>query len=358
MNFIRNVSLQRHKTAGLVIHIMEMKQEITEPAVLGIGNALVDVINVLEDDSILEEFGLRRGSMTLVGDDLSKKIFEMTHDNKREITTGGSAANTIHALAALGAECGYIGKIGDDILGQNFRIEFEKKNIKTHLFISHKDTGRVMALVSPDSERTMATYLGAAADLKPKELTLEIFNNYSVLFIEGYLVQDHKLIEKAIDLAREAGLQIAIDLSSYNVVEANLDFLRKLIREKVDIVFANEEEAYAFTGKQPEEALTEIAGLCEIAVVKVGKSGSLIQRGNEVVRTGIVPAKAIDTTGAGDAYAAGFLYGLTKGYTLAISSRIAALVSSRVVEVMGAKIPEILWPEINKAIKKMIQNNP
>ena len=330
-----------------------MKQDKETPSVLGIGNALVDVINVLKDDSVLGQFGLPRGSMTLVGDDLSRKIFETTIENDREITTGGSAANTIHALAALGASCGYIGKIGDDILGQDFRHEFEKKNIKTHLILSKKDTGRVMALVSADSERTMATYLGAAADLKPEELTDEMFNGFSYLFIEGYLVQDHKLIEKAVDLARKAGLKIALDLSSFNVVEAHLDYLKELVREKVDIVFANEEEALVFTGKQPEEALSEIAAICEIAVVKIGKSGSLIQRGNEVVRAGIVAARAIDTTGAGDTYAAGFLYGLTRGYSLDKCSKIAALVSGKVVEVMGAKIPDPFWPAIIKSIEEI-----
>lgn len=319
-------------------------------SVLGIGNALVDVINVLENDQVLEQFGLQRGSMTLVDDELSKKIFESTANNKREITSGGSAANTIHALADLGASCGYIGKVGNDVLGESYRQEFEKKNITTHLLISKKDTGRVMSLVSPDSERTMATYLGAAADLKPRELTETMFSGFSVLFIEGYLVQDHKLIEKAIDEARKATLKIALDLSSFNVVEANLDFLKRLLKEKVDMVFANEEEALSFTGKQPEEALTDLAELCEIAVVKIGKAGSLIQRGSEMVRIGIVPAKAVDTTGAGDTYAAGFLYGLTKGYSLEKCGKIAALVSGKVVEVMGAKIPEAFWPGILKAV--------
>src|SRR5690606_22818783 len=139
----------------------------------------------------LEQFGLLRGSMTLVDDELSRIIFESTANNKREITSGGSAANTIHALADLGASCGYIGKVGDDVLGESYRLEFEKKNITTHLLISKKGTGRVMSLVSPDSERTMATYLGAAADLKSRELTGDMFSGYSVLFIEGYLVQDH-----------------------------------------------------------------------------------------------------------------------------------------------------------------------
>ncbi len=330
-----------------------MGEKDNRKAVLGIGNALVDVINVLEDDTLLDKFGLKRGSMTLVDEALSKKIFESTAGNEREITTGGSAANTIHALSFLGIPCGYIGKIGDDVLGRSFREEFELKNIRTHLLLSKKDTGRVMALVSPDSERTMATYLGAAAGLKPRELKKEMFEGFSTLFIEGYLVQDHTLIEKAIDLAREQNLKIALDLSSYNVVEAHLDFLKYLAKEKVDILFANEEEAFSFTGNEPEAALAEIAAMCEIAVVKTGKSGSLIQRGNEKVKTGIVPAKAIDTTGAGDTYAAGFLYGLANGYDLERCGRIAALVSGKVVEVMGAKIPDAFWPGLLKSINSL-----
>lgn len=330
-----------------------MKKTIGTPAVLGIGNALVDVINVLVDDSLLDQFGLRRGSMTLVDEALSRRIFEATANNEREITTGGSAANTIHALCALGMRCGYIGKIGNDILGSGFREEFEIKNIQTHLLISKKETGRVMALVSRDSERTMATYLGAAADLKPGELTQQMFSGYSTLFIEGYLVQDHKLIEKAMDLAQKENLKIALDLSSFNVVEAHLEYLKRLVKEKVDIVFANEEEAFSFTGKQPERALQEIASMCDIAVVKIGKSGSLIQRGDEIVRTGAVPASAVDTTGAGDAYAAGFLYGLSNGCSLDCCGAIAAQVSGKVVEVMGAKIPDAFWPGIIKSIENL-----
>jgi sugar/nucleoside kinase (ribokinase family) len=335
---------KRSKTTGM------MKKGKGIPAVLGIGNALVDVVNMLDDDSLLENFQLRRGSMTLVDSHLSQRIMEATQENKREITTGGSAANAIHALAALGASCGYIGKIGDDVLGAAFQKEFTDKKIVTHLLLSKKKTGRVMSLVSRDSERTMATYLGAAADLKPGDLSAEMFEGFSILFIEGYLVQDHNLIEKAIDIARSRGLKIALDLSSFNVVEANLQFLKKMIGKKVDIVFANEEEAMAFTGLQPEHAVSEIAGLCEIAVVKTGKTGSVIQSGSKFHIQGVISATAIDTTGAGDAYAAGFLYGLTKGYPLEQCAQIAALVSAKAVEVIGAKIPESLWPSILKMV--------
>lgn len=320
-------------------------------SVLGIGNALVDVITVLKDDSLLTEYGLKRGSMTLVDETLSRQIYDAARLLRRQTTTGGSAANTIHTLAALGTPCGFLGKTGDDELGKAFREELEERGIRTHMQVSEKDTGRVMALVSPDSERTMATYLGAAADLKADELTGGLFEGYSMLYIEGYLVQDHGLIERATDLARQKGLKVAIDLSSFNVVEQNLPFLKKLVAAKVDVVFANEEEAMAFTGKHPEEALAEIASMCELAVVKVGKEGSFIQQGDKKVKVGIVPARALDTTGAGDNYAAGFLYGFTKGYNLEKCGRIASLVSGKVVEVMGAKITEAQWPEIRDALK-------
>jgi sugar/nucleoside kinase (ribokinase family) len=323
------------------------------PAVLGIGNALVDVLIRVDDDSIIRTFGLPKGSMTLVDAELSNRIYQATESFRKEVATGGSAANTVHALANLGGNCGYLGKINNDQLGQSFKSEFEKITVKTHLYYSQIETGRVMALVSPDSERTMATYLGAAADLNPSDIHPQDFKGYSILYIEGYLVQNHQLIETAITTARAEGLKIAIDLSSFNIVEQNLAFLRRIIGQYVDIVFANEDEAKAYTGKEPAEALQEIAGQCEIAVVKIGKQGSLIKRGNEVVQVGAIIADAVDTTGAGDNYAAGFLYGYTNQLSLQKCGEIAALVSGKSVEVVGARLPESVWPGIHKRIEEI-----
>ncbi len=323
------------------------------PAVLGVGNALIDIIVQLENEDILEEFNLPRGSMTLVDAELSKKIYDSTYYNKREITTGGSAANTIRTLAAMGGNCGYCGKVGDDKLGHIFINEFKKKGINTHLTFSETDTGRVIGLVSPDSERTMATYLGAAAELRGDGFSKGLYERYGYLYIEGYLVQDHSLIGTAVEVAKQAGLQIAIDLSSFNIVEANLGFLKELVKSSVDIVFANEEEAYSFTGKNPIEALDEIASMCELAIVKIGKEGSLIKKGEEVIRISPVLANAVDTTGAGDSFAAGFFYGLTKGYSLQKCGNIASFISAKVVEVMGPNLPENVWEGLNKKISKL-----
>jgi sugar/nucleoside kinase (ribokinase family) len=326
------------------------------PAVLGVGNALVDVISILNNDLILEKFGLPRGSMTLVDAELSKKIYDEVFSEKSELSTGGSVANTMRTLASLGGNGGYLGKIGKDELGVVFKEAFEQRGIKTHLFYSESETGRVMGLVSPDSERTMATYLGAAAELTPADFSHLIFKDYDYAYMEGYLVFNHALIKTGVEMAKAAGLKVAIDLASFNVVETNLEFLKDLIKRNVDIVFANEEEAKSFTGKDPMEALHEISEMCELAIVKVGKQGSYIKRGNEIVKVGTIKANAIDTTGAGDSYAAGFFYGLTNNYDLETCGKIAALVSGKVVEVMGANLPDHQWPEINEEIKKIVES--
>lgn len=321
--------------------------------VLGIGNALVDIMIALSNDQLLEQFGLPRGSMTLVDSNQSSTIYQATKQYQKDVTTGGSAANTIHGLASLGAACGYAGKIGDDDLGNLFKNEFQQKNISTHLPYSQLDTGRVMAMVSTDSERTMATYLGAAAEMLPSDFSPELFDLYGLVYVEGYLVQDHQLIEYILKTAHQQGLTVAIDLSSYNIVEQNLEFLKQLVANYVDIVFANEEEAMAFTGFEPDKALETISDLCEIAIVKTGKKGSMIRKGTEVFNISPVPTHSVDTTGAGDSYAAGFLYGYLNGLNLQQCGDIASLVSSKTVETMGARIPEEAWPGLLEKVRKV-----
>ncbi len=326
------------------------------PAVLGVGNALVDVISVIADDNLLNEFGLPRGSMTLVDAVRSKLIYDNTFSDKSELTTGGSVANTMRGMANLGCRGGYMGRIGRDDLGELFRNDFTKRGLTTHLSYSDSsETGRVMALVSMDSERTMATYLGAAAEMQPGDFNVEHLSDYDYMYMEGYLVFNHDLIAAGVKAAKAAGLKVALDLSSFNVVEANLDFLKDLIKNNVDILFANEEEAKAYTGLEPEAALHRIAEECELAIVKLGKEGSLIKQGDQVVRVGSIPAKALDTTGAGDAYAAGFFYGLTNDYDLETCGKIAALVSGKVVEVMGPNLPDSAWDELKKEIAKIVR---
>jgi Sugar kinases, ribokinase family len=323
--------------------------------IIGLGNALVDVLATLKDDSILHEMGLPKGSMQLIDETKLQQINDRFSQMKTHLATGGSAGNAILGLASLGAGTGFIGKVGNDKFGDFYRENLLKNNIEEKLLTGDMPSGVASTFISPDGERTFGTYLGAAASLKAEDLTLDLFQGYSYLFIEGYLVQDHEMILHAIKLAKEAGLQICLDLASYNVVENDLEFFTLLIDEYVDIVFANEEEAKSFTGKEPEEALNIIAKKCSIAIVKIGAKGSYIKKGTEEVHAkAILVNNVVDTTGAGDFFAAGFLYGLTCGYGLEKCANIGSVLSGNVIQVVGTNLPKQQWDEIKLNINTII----
>ncbi|MBE9469295.1 MAG: adenosine kinase [Bacteroidetes bacterium] len=318
--------------------------------VLGIGNALVDILIRLDSDDTLSDFSLPRGSMQLVDISQSNTILKETPNLKRQQSSGGSAANTINGLANLGVKTGFIGEIGNDEFGEFFKSDMEIKGIVPKLFLGSKETGRAIGLISPDSERTFATYLGSSIELSDKDLSKELFEDYEFFHIEGYLLQNHALIEQALIFAKRNNLIVSIDFASFNVVEENLEFLTKITKKYVDIVFANEDEAKAFTGEEPRKALDIIAEMCEIAVVKIGKKGSLIKRDNKVYKIGIIEANCIDTTGAGDLYAVGFLYGLINNMPMNKCGEIGSLLSGKVIEVIGAKMNSDKWKEINNEL--------
>ncbi|PTN04253.1 adenosine kinase [Mangrovibacterium marinum] len=327
--------------------------ENAQKTIVGIGNALVDVLVQLKDDHLLEQFGLPKGSMTLVDADTSQKILSATAGLESARETGGSAANTVRGIAQLGAKTAFIGKINADEMGHFFRKSFEDLQIKPHLLTGNIPSGVAATLISPDSERTFGTYLGAASEMVASELSDELFAPYDYLHIEGYLVFNHELIEGILKIAKKNGLIISLDMASFNVVEANLDFLKRLVNDYVDIVFANEEEAKAFTGKEPEEALLEIAEQCSVAVVKIGKEGSLIKAGGQQVRVAATTVNVVDTTGAGDVYASGFLYGLANGFSLANCGKLGGMLAAEVIQVVGAKIPDQAWPKLLAAVEEM-----
>lgn len=321
--------------------------------ILGLGNALVDVLIPLPDDDLLREFGLPKGSMQHVDRKVIDLLLEQTNAFKQEITSGGSAANAIHGLARLGNATAFIGKTGPDSLGKIFHEDMIKSGISPHLILSETETGTAVAFISPDSERTFAVFLGAALELSASDLTDGHFKGFDLLHIEGYLVQNHQLIETALKMAKAAGLKISLDLASYNVVESNLAFLQGIVKNYVDIVFANEEEALAFTGQEPEQAVHSFSEECNIVVVKTGAKGSLIKASGEFHRMGIIPTTVVDTTGAGDLYAAGFLHCLLKGMPLDKCGQAGAILSGNVIRHLGAKIPAESWPSIIKEINDL-----
>ena len=322
--------------------------------ILGMGNALTDILLQLENDDQIISLNMPKGSMQLISEQQSASIGELFGNYEKKMATGGSASNTINGITKLGATAGFVGKVGKDSVGDFFTNDSVSNGVTPHLTLSQTPSGHCTVLVSPDGERTLCTFLGAACELEADEITPEMFEGYDIFHIEGYLVQNHDLIRKAVSLAKAAGLDVSIDLASYNVVESNLDFLNEIIENYVDIVFANEDEARAFTGLEPLESVNEISQKVKIAVVKIGKNGSFLKSGNESISVKPYLANCIDTTGAGDLYAAGFLYGLACNYPLEICGKIGSLVSANVVEVLGAKMTNDVWEKIQLEIKEII----
>lgn len=321
--------------------------------IIGLGNALVDVLIQLPDDDLLAESGLLKGSMFHVPRETIDALLSKTLSYPRQVTSGGSAANAIHGLARLKNTTAFIGKTGPDYLGDSFRNDLTNSGITPILISSATETGTAVALITVDSERTFAVFLGAASELTASDLNNEMFKGYDILHIEGYLVQNHDLIETALKMAKAEGLTVSCDMASYNVVESNLGFLKYAVNRYVDIVFANEEEAMSITGLDPLRAVGFLATQCEIAIVKIGSKGSLIQSGEQLFRIEAIPAKVVDTTGAGDLYAAGFLHGLASGMAIDKCGSAGTILASNVIMFIGAKIPESEWPRIIGEIRKL-----
>lgn len=323
--------------------------------IIGMGNALTDILAQMDDDVLLEELEFPKGSMQLIDDEKLSAVREKFALMKNHRSAGGSAANTACALANLGGEAGYVGKIGKDETGTFYRKALQKNGVDTHLLTSELPSGFSSVLISPDGERTLATYLGASGTLKSTDLSRDLFEGYAYLYIEGYLLQDHELVIRAMQLAKEMGLQICLDMASYNIVEAERDFFDMLITKYVDIVFANESEAFAYTGKEAPEALEEIASKCSIAIVKTGRKGSLIKKGTEYIEAKPLEVKkVVDTTGAGDFYAAGFMYGLTCGYSLEKCAQISSILAGHVIQVVGTTLTKKKWDEIKLNIDAVL----
>ena len=322
----------------------------TNKKILGIGSALVDILTQIPDEQILKELNLPKGSMTYVDAQTSVEIGKKLAYLGNQMASGGSAANTMSGLAQLGVEAGFLSKVGEDEIGRFFEKQMTESHVKPLMLKSDTPSGRVQALVTADGERTFATCLGAAAEMCADDIKPELFEGWDIFYVEGYLVANPTMLKKAIETAKAQGMTIAIDLASYNVVEESRDFLLDIINNYVDIVFANEKEALALTGMEPENALHFIAERSDIAVVKIGAKGAFIQRGNEIVTIPPMKADVVDTTGAGDMWAAGFLAGLVKGENLQRCGMMGAIVAKNIIEVVGAKMDETRWEKIHVAI--------
>lgn len=317
---------------------------MTEPRldVLCIGNAIVDVI-ADADDAFLDREGVTKGSMRLIDAEEAERLYSQMRSS-REIS-GGSAANTAAGVAALGSRAGFIGQVAPDQLGDFYRHDLTATGVE--FTTESKDfgvpTARSMVLVTPDGHRTMNTFLGAAQHLPPAALDEQQIASAAILYLEGYLWDPETpryAMVRAIEVAREAGRKVAFTLSDTFCIERHRDGFNELIDSgRVDILFANEAEIQAMAGVPHfETAVEAIRGKVETLVVTRSEKGAIATRGSERAEVPAAPVeKVVDTTGAGDLFAAGFLAGYARGLSLEQSLKIGAVAAAEVISHYGAR---------------------
>jgi sugar/nucleoside kinase (ribokinase family) len=313
-------------------------------ALCAIGNALVDIIVSVKDD-FLKTHAVIKGGMTLVDDARSVALYDaigMAGGNPI-MSSGGSAANTLAGFASLGGTCAFLGKTGRDQFGEAFAHDLHGQMVHfTTLPSKNLATGRCLVLVTPDAQRSMNTFLGAATEFSPDDVDATVVRAASVTYLEGYLFDKpmaQAAFRKAAEIAHEAGKKLALTLSDGFCVSRHKDAFLDLVANDVDILFANEEELKSLYGAEDfDDALNAVRVHTDIAVVTRGSRGSVIVAGDETYRVAAQPVpQVVDTTGAGDQYAAGFLFGLTQDKGLAESGRIGALAAAEVIGHYGPR---------------------
>lgn len=309
--------------------------------VVGIGNAIVDVL-AHADEKFLDQFELSKGAMTLIDADRAATLYENMAPAVE--CSGGSAANTIACLASLGGQGAFIGKVHSDQLGEIFRHDIRSLGItfETAPSVGGISTARCLIFVTPDAERTMQTFLGACVELSPADIDPQIIAESKVTYLEGYLWDPpgaKQAFIEAADLAHDADRLVSLSLSDPFCVDRYRDEFRDLVEQHIDVVFANEDEICSlYQVDKFDDALQHVRGHCKIAALTRSAKGSVIVAGDEVHVIDAEPVEqVVDTTGAGDAYAAGFLYGLTQGKPLDECGRLGGIASAEVISHFGAR---------------------
>ncbi|MEC7657185.1 MAG: adenosine kinase, partial [Pseudomonadota bacterium] len=318
---------------------------------VGIGNAMVDILATV-DDAFLEEQTLDKGAMTLVDIDRASEIYAKMPPAQE--VSGGSCGNTMAGFASLGGKGVFIGKVRDDQLGDVFRRDMQSIGVDffTPATTEGPRTGSCLVLITPEAQRTMCTNLGAASNLTPKDIDKDIIQAAKVVYMEGYLFDPpdaQDAFVEAADLAHDAGQKVSITLSDPFCVDRHRHALQMLVADHTDILFGNEEEIKSlYQVDDFDAALQQVRGHCEIACLTRSSKGSVILSGNEVLIIDPLPIDpVVDTTGAGDQFAAGFLYGYTQGMDLRKCGEIATLTATEVISHVGAR------PDVN--LKELVE---
>lgn len=313
--------------------------------VIGVGEPIIDHLYQI-DDAFLDRYEEEKGGSRKIDYRTFKSYQQILKDQTPHIVPGGSCAVAIKGISKLGAPCRYIGKIGADDAGDRFLQGLVHAGVIPELLFSTNHTSQLLSLITPDGQRTMRCCFGAANELKPEELTLDKFQGASHVHLEGYCLYNDKIIRTSIQRARQVGATISLDLSSFEVVRLFKEEMLNLLYGDVDIVFANEDEAYHLTGLEPRDACQLLQQFCDIAVILVGKEGCWVGSRGRIFQMKPPVVAVKDTTGAGDMFASGFLYGFVTGKSLEECAKLGNLLGSSCVQVEGAELPDAMWNEI------------
>ena len=317
--------------------------------VYGIESPLLDIL-VKVDDAFIKKTGYAQGGMYLVDETFRHKLLDGFNISELKSFPAGAVANTMMGIANLGGKAFYCGKTGKDKYGELYRQELEKEGVSHGLAKSGTPNGVCVSLITPDTERTMFTYLGASQELEPADVIVQEVSAAKIIYSTGYMIEAPTMkasLMKAIE-SKHPDAKVAFDLADAGLITRNKDFLKSFVEKYVDILFANEDEAKAFIGGVSRDAILELGKICEIVVVKFREKGAVVVEGNNLHEIDIFKVDAIDTTGAGDLFAAGFLYGFTRDMPLDRCGKIGAFMASRVVAQMGAKLDKSYKEELEK----------
>ena len=322
--------------------------------VLGVGSPLMDLLLDVDDAFLKDHVSGAKGGMEMVEPETVSALLKSSGTAPRKVP-GGSAGNTLFALAKMGISCAMLGKLGADPDGDFYRAEFRHNGGDDSFFVVTREapTGTCLSLVTPDAERTMRSALGASLLLTPDEVKSKDYSSFDLVFIEGYMLFS-PVFDTLLESVKAAGCRIGFDLASFEVAGIFREkLLKTVLPDCVDLLFANEEEAAALLGKDdPLRMAEKLSSMCETVVVKSGIRGSVVRRGNETVKVpAFVVPDPVDTTAAGDLYAAGFLRGLAVGAPLDRCGRLGARTSAEVVKVFGSVLSEESWKKVFEEMK-------
>lgn len=317
--------------------------------IIGIGAPVVDQILMVSDE-FLDGVSGSKGGQCPVDLPVLEGILEKAIHKPYKVP-GGSATNTIKGLANLGKPCALIGKAGKDAAGAYFFSSLSKQGVIPLLYESIQSaTSQVLCLVTPDGERTMRSHLAASTELDAQDLDPKAFSGCKLLYVEGYCLYNQPLALRAMQLAKEVGARVALDLASFEIVQAYRVEILDILEKFVDIVFSNSQEAQELFNLKEQETAKELAKICDLAIVSMNCAGCWAASRQELAHYPAYPVKPVDTTGAGDLFAAGFLYGVLEGRTLQESAHYGALLGKEIVQHVGAEIPEDFWVSLREKI--------